>query len=212
MTSLSFYDKFGKRAEDTQNITRMSGNLSCCMWVSASSEVLYENIDLYEDGDCMRICIRTRVMRLMSGSAYVYAYGRLDIYGLWVSSRLINKFTFNISVANAKRRIVFINNYTERRQVIKIYTETLRVSSGMPLQSFALVTRIFNTKLLPRYRRQNFRKQLCIVPSSPHEIHNVYFESCLHTSSCHHHLALAYPTISRQILYMSRVLSLSSVP
>jgi len=57
------------------------------MGVSASSEVLYENVDLYEDGDCMRICIRTRVMRLMSGSAYAYAYGRLYIYGLWPSLR-----------------------------------------------------------------------------------------------------------------------------
>jgi hypothetical protein len=46
---------------------------------------LYENVDLYED--CMRRCIRTRVMRLMSGSAYAYAYGRLYIYGLCVSSR-----------------------------------------------------------------------------------------------------------------------------
>ena len=53
--------------------------------VSASSEVLYENEDLYEDGDCMRICIRTRVMRLMSDRAYAYAYGRLYIYGLWPS-------------------------------------------------------------------------------------------------------------------------------
>ena len=45
--------------------------------VSASSEVFYENEDLYEDGDCMRIWIRTRVMRLMSYRAYAYAYGRL---------------------------------------------------------------------------------------------------------------------------------------
>jgi hypothetical protein len=29
----------------------------------------------------MRICIRTRVMRLMSDRAYAYAYGRLYIYG-----------------------------------------------------------------------------------------------------------------------------------
>jgi len=29
----------------------------------------------------MRICIRIRVMRLMSDRAYVYAYGRLYIYG-----------------------------------------------------------------------------------------------------------------------------------
>jgi len=54
-------------------------------WVSASSEVLYENEDLYGDGDCMRICIRTRVMRLLSDSAYAYAYGRLYINGLWPS-------------------------------------------------------------------------------------------------------------------------------
>jgi hypothetical protein len=47
----------------------------------ASSDVLYENEDLYEDGGCMRICIRTRVMRLMSDRAYAYAYGRLYIYG-----------------------------------------------------------------------------------------------------------------------------------
>jgi hypothetical protein len=33
----------------------------------------------------MRICIRTRVMRLMSDRAYAYAYGRLYIYGLWPS-------------------------------------------------------------------------------------------------------------------------------
>jgi hypothetical protein len=49
--------------------------------VSASSDVLYENEDLYEDGGCMRICIRTRVMRLMSDRAYAYAYGRLYIDG-----------------------------------------------------------------------------------------------------------------------------------
>jgi len=30
----------------------------------------------------MRICIRTRVMRLMLDRAYAYAYGRLYIYGL----------------------------------------------------------------------------------------------------------------------------------
>jgi len=53
--------------------------------VSASSEVLYENENLYEDGDCMRIYIRTRVMRLMSDRAYAYAYGRLYIYGHWPS-------------------------------------------------------------------------------------------------------------------------------
>jgi hypothetical protein len=47
--------------------------------VSASSEVLYEN------GDCMRIYIRARVMRLMSDRAYAYVYGRLYIYGLWLS-------------------------------------------------------------------------------------------------------------------------------
>jgi len=29
----------------------------------------------------MRICIRTRVMRLMSDRAYAYEYGRLYIYG-----------------------------------------------------------------------------------------------------------------------------------
>jgi hypothetical protein len=29
----------------------------------------------------MRICIRTRVMRLMSDRAYTYAYGRLYTYG-----------------------------------------------------------------------------------------------------------------------------------
>ena len=29
----------------------------------------------------MRICIRTKVMRLMSDRAYTYAYGRLYIYG-----------------------------------------------------------------------------------------------------------------------------------
>jgi len=29
----------------------------------------------------MRICIRTRVMRLMSDRAYAYAYERLYIYG-----------------------------------------------------------------------------------------------------------------------------------
>ena len=55
--------------------------------LSISSEVLYENEDLYADGDCMKICIRTRVIRLMSGSAYAYAYGRLYISGLWPSSR-----------------------------------------------------------------------------------------------------------------------------
>ena len=53
--------------------------------VSASSDALYENEDLYEDGDCMRICIRTRVIRLMSDRACAYAYGRLYIYGLWPS-------------------------------------------------------------------------------------------------------------------------------
>ena len=53
--------------------------------VSATSDVLYENEDLYGDGGCMRICIRTRVMRLMSDRAYAYAYGRLYIYGLWPS-------------------------------------------------------------------------------------------------------------------------------
>jgi hypothetical protein len=57
-------------------------NVAC---ESASSEVLYENEDLYEDGDCMRICIRTRVMRLMSDRAYAYTYGILYIYGLWLS-------------------------------------------------------------------------------------------------------------------------------
>ena len=55
------------------------------MYLDRESEVLYENEDLYEDGDCMRICIRTRVMRLMSDRAYAYAYGRLYIYGLWPS-------------------------------------------------------------------------------------------------------------------------------
>jgi len=49
------------------------------------SAVFYENEDLYGDGDCMRICIRNRVMRLMSDRAYAYAYGRLYIYGLWPS-------------------------------------------------------------------------------------------------------------------------------
>jgi len=29
----------------------------------------------------MRICIRTKVMHLMSDRAYAYAYGRLYIYG-----------------------------------------------------------------------------------------------------------------------------------
>jgi hypothetical protein len=29
----------------------------------------------------MRICIRTRVIRLISDRAYAYAYGRLYIYG-----------------------------------------------------------------------------------------------------------------------------------
>jgi len=33
----------------------------------------------------MRICIRTRVMCLMLDRAYVYAYGRWYIYGLWLS-------------------------------------------------------------------------------------------------------------------------------
>jgi hypothetical protein len=42
---------------------------------------LYENEDLYEDGGCIRICIRTRVMCLMLDGAYVYAYERLYIYG-----------------------------------------------------------------------------------------------------------------------------------
>jgi len=36
---------------------------------------------MYENGCCMRICIRTKVMRLMSDRAYAYAYGRLYIYG-----------------------------------------------------------------------------------------------------------------------------------
>jgi hypothetical protein len=49
--------------------------------VSASSDVLYENEDLYEDGGCMRICIRTRVMHLISDRAFAYAYGRLYIDG-----------------------------------------------------------------------------------------------------------------------------------
>jgi hypothetical protein len=53
--------------------------------VSASSNVLYENEDLYEDGDCMTIYIRTWVMRLMSDRAYAYAYGKLYLYGLWPS-------------------------------------------------------------------------------------------------------------------------------
>jgi len=71
----------------------------CSMWVpalsevsapsdvSASCEVLYENVDWYGDGDCMRIYIRTRVMRIMSGSVYAHAYGRLYIHGLWPSLR-----------------------------------------------------------------------------------------------------------------------------
>jgi len=51
------------------------------LWSLSISEALYENEVLYENGDCMRICIRTRVMRLMSDRAYAYAYGRLYIYG-----------------------------------------------------------------------------------------------------------------------------------
>jgi hypothetical protein len=42
---------------------------------------LYENENLYEDGGCVWICIRTRVMRLMLDGAYAYAYERLYIYG-----------------------------------------------------------------------------------------------------------------------------------
>jgi len=46
---------------------------------------LYENEGLSEDcglyEDMHMACIRIRVMRLMSDSAYVYAYGRLYIYG-----------------------------------------------------------------------------------------------------------------------------------
>ena len=40
---------------------------------------LYENKGCMNIEACMRICIRTRVMHLMSDSAYAYAYGRLYI-------------------------------------------------------------------------------------------------------------------------------------
>jgi len=39
----------------------------------------------------MRICIRTRVMHLMSDRAYAYAYGRLQIYGPLALKRESNK-------------------------------------------------------------------------------------------------------------------------
>jgi hypothetical protein len=54
-------------------------------WVSVSSDVLYEKVDLYEDGGCMRTCIRTRVMRLMSDRAYEYALLKAKEKG-WRSS------------------------------------------------------------------------------------------------------------------------------
>jgi len=82
---LRMYLYFRIQASSNQYISTFSVACVLGSWVSASSEVLYENEDLYEDGDCMRICIRTRVMRLMLDRAYAYAYGRLYIYGLWPS-------------------------------------------------------------------------------------------------------------------------------
>jgi len=52
--------------------------------VSAPSDVLYENEDLYEDGGCMRICIRTRVIRLMLEHTRTHM-GDCTYTGLWPS-------------------------------------------------------------------------------------------------------------------------------
>jgi len=59
------------------------GSVACvlALEVSAPSDVLYENENMYEDGGCMRISIRTKVMRLLLYGAYGYTYERLYIHG-----------------------------------------------------------------------------------------------------------------------------------
>jgi hypothetical protein len=53
----------------------------------------------------MRICIRTRVMRLMSDRAYAYAHGRLYIYGpLALEIERINQVNQQVKEASKATR------------------------------------------------------------------------------------------------------------
>jgi len=76
----------------------------------------------------MRICIRTRVMRLMSDRAYAYAYGRLYIYGpLALEIESINQ---------VNQQVILASKVTPTTRYQPLATASATLSMPMTLKRF----------------------------------------------------------------------------